>query len=528
MVLSWLHHQPYKRIPRSICKNRILRITYAIWRSNESTSHSVVQPSFSSFSFFSSCVSYVLSHPIWHPASKTNMTEHMDEHPGDSYSPLSPRYSPHSSAASPSSTASVAASVEASPEGQDENREAPVRQLPRLPNPRPRALTPPSFRDADADAESNSNQGPKAMFQESAAYFRLPPNIRRDILRLAFGDVRLHMDLSYIHPDAPHQPVAAHHCGIENKMLAGRRLRKKRVLDTTQPKAWRWWSSICHRHPPDAVGPMTRRGLVGPWDDYCRSGFAEHCLDWRDAGAPSACHIGIMGWLLSCRQNYAESINVLYSTNTFAMASELMVTNLPDLLLPQQLAVISSLEISWALITRPVTDELDHADLDEHHLQIILQLLSSKFPALRRLYLSLEEHATCFSIHAEREYMRVVEKHLGQFVKGMPALRECAFAVPEWFFDFVYDEASSEPVGDGTYQSTESYRQVWRTIDGEASIIRLPFVNSYPCAPYHLTHAASQLPGYWILEGSNAPDPQTPPTYSGVEHDNPPHAVIFF
>ncbi|KAH7130913.1 hypothetical protein EDB81DRAFT_129464 [Dactylonectria macrodidyma] len=456
------------------------------------------------------------------------MMDHVDEHPGDSYSPPSPRYSPPSSAASVAE--SVEAPVEPSPGEQDEKREALIRQLPRLPDPRPRALTPPGFRDADADTDSDSKEGPQALFQESSAYFRLPPNIRRDIIRLAFGSLRLHLDLSYTHPDAPYELIPARHCGIDNERSREHRDGEKHNLDTNQPKAWRWWSSICHRLAPDAVGPMTRRGLVGPWGDFCRLGLAEHCLEWRDADAPSACHIGIMGWLLSCRQNYAESINLLYSTNTLTTRNEIMIMNLPQLLLPKQLAVISSLEISWPLKTRRVRNERTVTELDEDHLKIVLQLLSSEFPALRRLYLSLEEPPeTWFATHLERKYVRIVEKQLDRFIKRMPTLKERAFAIPEWFFDFVYGEVASESLGNGWSHLTDSYRQVWRNIDGETSIIRIPFVNSYPHPPYHLTHAASQVPGYWILEGSSRPDPQTPLTRpSCLLEEDDPHMLIFF
>jgi hypothetical protein len=63
--------------------------------------------------------------------------------------------------------------------------------MPFLTHPRARALTPTGFRDQIAQ-EPN----PIALFQESM-WFKLPPYIRRDILRLAFGDCRVHMSLSY-------------------------------------------------------------------------------------------------------------------------------------------------------------------------------------------------------------------------------------------------------------------------------------------------------------------------------------------
>ncbi|EKJ71397.1 hypothetical protein FPSE_08405 [Fusarium pseudograminearum CS3096] len=65
-----------------------------------------------------------------------------------------------------------------------------VQEIPFLPDPRPRVLTPLGFRD---DEPAN---GPLALCQ-SSSWLKVPPNIRRDILRLAFGDRRLHIGLTY-------------------------------------------------------------------------------------------------------------------------------------------------------------------------------------------------------------------------------------------------------------------------------------------------------------------------------------------
>jgi hypothetical protein len=133
-----------------------------------------------------------------------------------------------------------------------------IQQLVKLPDPRPRALTP----------DATCSQSPVALFQESCTWFKVPPNIRRDILRLAFGDARLHLQLVY-------------------GQLGGDR---RDSPDESQPQAWRWWSSRCHRLSHDDTPQqraMTNGGLPGPWDDEC-------C----DEEEP----IGVVGWLLSCRQ----------------------------------------------------------------------------------------------------------------------------------------------------------------------------------------------------------------------------------
>ncbi|KAF4337430.1 hypothetical protein FBEOM_8707 [Fusarium beomiforme] len=155
----------------------------------------------------------------------------------------------------------------------DFEKEYTLKQLSLLdPCSRPRSITPSGFRDPAPE----SSDLPKPSFQH-CTYYKLPPEIRRFILRLAFGDQRLHMDLSYDHSDMSSGRVD-NHCGIVNTDFE---YVVKRVLDHTKPRSWHWWGSVCHRLPPDLditrVGPMTNGGPDGPWADTCRIGNAEHC-----------------------------------------------------------------------------------------------------------------------------------------------------------------------------------------------------------------------------------------------------------
>jgi hypothetical protein len=184
--------------------------------------------------------------------------------------------------------------------------ESRVKELPVLPDPRPRALTPDPFQISD----TASKQAPRPLYQESASWFKVPPNIRRDILRLAFGDARLHMYMEYGYPDVPRDAESKYHCNIvvgpgENSQ------EEFRLVDKSQSTSWHWWGSRCHRYFPistEEMGPMTRKGSKGPWEDYCRDGGNDKvCKVWRKMEGPLACQVGIMGWLLSCRQKYIES-----------------------------------------------------------------------------------------------------------------------------------------------------------------------------------------------------------------------------
>ncbi|KAH6886815.1 hypothetical protein B0T10DRAFT_607683 [Thelonectria olida] len=306
----------------------------------------------------------------------------------------------------------------------------------------------------------------------------MPPEIRGHTLRMAFGERRLHMDLSYSHrsgPSSVDQPTAA--------------------------KSWHWRSSVCHRLPldyaPKLEGPMTEGGPDGPWADSWRHSEAEDCLV-RSENVPSKFHIGIMGWLLSCRQSYIEAIDVLYSTNTISMAGEAMLCHLPQLLLPQRLARITPLEITWPLKTRDVGESFWL--VEEDHLKSILQTLSTDFPGLRRLHLSLED-SHLFIFHKMPECVPPILRTLDQFAQWMVTLSECAIALPDELFNNTFEEASMV-IDETSGRSIESYHQVWRSLDGEMNVIRLPFVDSYPAPPYDLSESSAQYPGYWIVHGS--------------------------
>ncbi|SCO91931.1 uncharacterized protein FRV6_16059 [Fusarium oxysporum] len=179
--------------------------------------------------------------------------------------------------------------------------EAQVKQLPLLPNPRPRALTP-SLTPGD---KVISNLAPRPLYQESCFWFKVPPNIRRDILRLAFGDTRLHIYMNRGYPDVPPEPDSKFHYRVvtEPENWGYQRFP---VTDESQVEVWQWRGSRCHRYPPSiakAQGPMTHGGSKGPWIDFCRNGDdPDICEAWREDEGPSACNIGVIGWLLSCRQ----------------------------------------------------------------------------------------------------------------------------------------------------------------------------------------------------------------------------------
>lgn len=205
--------------------------------------------------------------------------------------------------------------------------------------------------------------------------------------------------------------------------------------------------------------------------------------------------------------SYAEAIDILYSTNTIIMANEAMIAHLPQLLLPQRLAFITSLEISWNLKSRyesglwSITD--DEYFIDEEDLKRISQIISTQFPQLPRLYLSLElsrQLGPCWGLNA----WPAISRHLDNLARIMPSLTEHAISLPDTPFDSILYDAKETDFGSYS-EICHSFNQIWRSTDGHIDVIRLPYVDSYPRAPCHIDTSTSKGKGYWILNGSNWP-----------------------
>lgn len=194
------------------------------------------------------------------------------------------------------------------------------------------------------------------------------------------------------------------------------------------------------------------------------------------------------------------------------MAGENLIRHLRELILPQRLSMITSLEISWLLKTLPSDDfeklVFDDENIDEDDLSTFLQAVSTEFPNLKRLYASLEDHDSCdFYYGGVERHISTIEKHLNRFILRMPGLEECAFSLPLFLFDFLYHEAALIEGKSGDQKMwtlVESHRQVWHSVEGKMTVMRLPYADSYPQPPFQLDDDKSSV-GYWLLEGTNEP-----------------------
>ncbi|KAH6979254.1 hypothetical protein EDB82DRAFT_248578 [Fusarium venenatum] len=170
------------------------------------------------------------------------------------------------------------------------NEVDPAPQMPCLTSPRPRVLTP-----------SSSKQDLSLPLQSSPLFSKLPTEIRRRILLFAFGDRTVHMDLALEHPFKAKAPALSydHRHGKLDTLWRDN-------LDRSRPRIWKWKGCVCHRVGPPRIRKIFRceEYVCQPADDNCCSGRANFCHGWKDHyGTTDACLIGVMGWLLSCRQS---------------------------------------------------------------------------------------------------------------------------------------------------------------------------------------------------------------------------------
>lgn len=148
------------------------------------------------------------------------------------------------------------------------------RHSPKLPTPRPRALTLDSSPYPPKPAETSTSILHTASQSSSPIFSRLPLELRMLIYGELFGNRTLHIVLEYTYPDA--RGIKHDRSGLATHMDMGR------------PEQWYWWHCVCHRDP-----------MIPPWLDTCRQGVGTYCDPrGKDRGS---CDIDI-GWLLTCRQ----------------------------------------------------------------------------------------------------------------------------------------------------------------------------------------------------------------------------------
>lgn len=266
-------------------------------------------------------------------------------------------------------------------------------------------------------------------------FARLPPELRRRVLVLAFGDRTFHLDLRLVPRGqrprssrgySPPWTDYEHGCGWAPMSMA------RVVMNGDVPVAekdmvweWRWHGSVCHRLLPRGspidhhIRAQGRSPYQWPCRDDCLRGEAMMCEFWpTEPPAPAVLHslkaacdaeVGVLGWLCACRQAYIEGIEVLYTTNTFFTGRDFLsaLLNHPDrdpaipnvrrqLLLSQRLADIRSLELGLDILLFgdvQFMPPLSRSDEKNRMRQLPhLAELTTVFPNLGSLVISFSDH----------------------------------------------------------------------------------------------------------------------------------------
>jgi hypothetical protein len=182
--------------------------------------------------------------------------------------------------------------------------------LPTLPQTRPRVLTPSPSRE-------NLTLSATAATSNSSFFQKLPFEIRHKILEEAFGNYTMHMHLSY---DIPKVPLSIRQQDPEHTHANIRKVpprpQPQSKFSIPKKKTWQWWSCICHRATPRSISQwQARTWLERPCYDGCYTTIHSTWCEFWPGEAPGKCFLGVMGWLLSCRQASVPLFQSLLQVN---------------------------------------------------------------------------------------------------------------------------------------------------------------------------------------------------------------------
>ncbi|OTB14868.1 hypothetical protein K445DRAFT_318777 [Daldinia sp. EC12] len=303
---------------------------------------------------------------------------------------------------------------------------------------------------------------------------RIPVEVRRMILIEAFGNRTLHLDLRLIPPDNDAQKQR-----IDSGIDPGEVGYLQR--NTSHPKPWRLFGRVCqHDIEPCAHGIGS---FPKPYTDVCLGATASSSHA-RLRTPPYQCFLGVMGWLLTCRQAYTEGIEVLYSTNDFHIPNGNIIHVLPSLIRAENRAMITSVEMVWQLNLQ--TNSTSGWD----HLTGLARAVQSIFPGLRKLHIYLRGSWKLPSIDPEDStkeqgqgigVLEIMDEMIRNF--GLQ-LQECIITVPASVFWSQQEYSTSEGKKNMLVTGQVSDR-IWRPLR--------PLPNSED-----KEDAGS---GYWIREG---------------------------
>jgi hypothetical protein len=301
-------------------------------------------------------------------------------------------------------------------------------------------------------------------FDTPARLFQLPYDIRSIILMMAFGERTFHVD----------------------------------IFREEEEQAWQWRGAICRRNYSTLQWNMlrlpsmrnVRYAWVGPWNDPCLQGvYGRQCK----GKFPEEYHVGIIGFLLSCRQAYTEGVDILYSANCINIQSEPLLLHLPQLILPNRLASITSLEI--VITAHYIKQDNDRPSFNLPHLKPILDNIVTHCHHLRILWLAFMGNETLTALPLVDAFYR--SKRLRNMRVELPARvywLACNFESKN-----NYAHPREAPARGPLEKSP------WRSLDNEEPIVQIRSMERYPYPPLKLPvldeDESVESAGYWLTEG---------------------------
>lgn len=188
--------------------------------------------------------------------------------------------------------------------------------------------------------------------------------------------------------------------------------------------------------------------------------------------------------------SYAEGIDILYSTNTIHMGSQFMVLHLPQLILPQRLASITSVELLWNVMTHMTDAPVPPDSWGFPDLYRLMNVVESSMAGLKYLSLTLDCDIDLDpkGNHIDQDENKPkISNPIDDFVRRLrPRLEGCDIAIPYDHFDI--RKQRSEP--------TDMVWDVRRRRDDERFWRELPHIDD-------VEHEALPMcqRGYWISAG---------------------------
>lgn len=311
----------------------------------------------------------------------------------------------------------------------------------------------------------------------------LPPEIRSLVIIEAFGNRTLHMDLVFEPPPVQLRSVdpLSH---VNYKSLRRNALR---------PSTWEWWGSECRDgplqiwdKPVDSISNKPR-----PADDLCGHDGTQTIYGMARP-APGRRPIEVLGWLLSCREAYLETVNVLYGNNTLHIARTYLFLGLPRLFMPERLTAIRDIEL---LLDFELTTS-NGQTLRTNNICTFLDALPRTLPNLKRLYLSFQTIMGRWyggpTLDGRFQHTEAVLVLIDSMVTRLSHLVECrvAFATTEYgTWKFVANGDQLEP-----NDRNGSMGATWRDLSKKGG---------------HREGNHGGVEGYWVCHGKTNMHPTT-------------------